>query len=102
MSVAVARCRVAAAGASPTPLSVPRLSATLTVVDVEYVGAPTEPPAGAVESLTKLSVVGVVLPATSAPVTVSVGALVVPPVQVKALDTYGPPLGVVTVEAVWL
>ena len=40
------------------------------------------------------------LPATSRPVTDSVGLLVVPAVQPNGLDTYGPPAGVDTVDGV--
>ena len=40
----------------------------------------------------------VVPPATSAPVTTSVGELVVPCDQLNPLDSYGPPAGVETVD----
>jgi hypothetical protein len=43
---------------------------------------------------------GVVFPAPSAPVTTSVGELVVPALQSKELDSYGPPDGVDTVDGV--
>ena len=42
----------------------------------------------------------VVLPAVSAPVTTSVGELVVPALQLKVFESYGPPLGVDTVDGV--
>jgi hypothetical protein len=43
--------------------------------------------AGAVLSLTKVSVVAAVSPSVSAPVTTSVGELVVPAVQLNTVDT---------------
>ena len=60
----------------------------------------TAPPVGAVESFVSVSVATRELPKLSFPVTVSVGALVVPPLQLNAPETYGPPAGVVTVEPV--
>ena len=58
------------------------------------------PPVGADESFVSVSVdEAVVLPAESAPVTTSVGELVVPEFQLKALDSYGPPAGDETVDA---
>ena len=47
-----------------------------------------------------VSVVVVVLPATSAPVTSSVGELVVPALQPKPFESNGPPAGVDTVDGV--
>src|SRR5919198_193275 len=59
------------------------------------------PPLGAVESSVNVSAVAaVVLPAASAPVTTSVGELVVPWLQLKEFESYGPPAGVETVDAV--
>src|SRR5919201_3681998 len=55
---------------------------------------------GAVTSFVKVSVVCVVLPAASAPVTVSVGEVEVPCDQENAFDTYGPPAGDETVDGV--
>jgi hypothetical protein len=58
------------------------------------------PPAGAVESFVNVSVVGVVLPAPSAEVTVSVGWLAVPSDQANVFESYGPPTGVESVPGV--
>src|SRR5690242_12763005 len=59
------------------------------------------PPVGAFESFVNVSDgAAVVLPAASAAVTTSVGELVVPCDQLKALESYGPPAGVDTVEGV--
>ena len=60
------------------------------------------PAVGAVESLTKVRLVAVVLPATSRPVTTSPGPLVVPRSSENAFETYGPPAGVETVDGVWV
>src|SRR4051794_30382131 len=57
-------------------------------------------PVGAVLSLVKATGVADVLPATSRPVTLPVGELVVPAVQENTFDTYGPPAGVDTVGGV--
>ena len=69
---------------------------------VEYAPPPftvRAPPVGALESSVNVSVAaGVVPPATSAPVTTSVGELVVPCDQLNPLDSYGPPAGVETVD----
>ena len=51
-------------------------------------------------SLVKVRVVLTELSATSRPTTASAGVVVVPVTQLKALDTYGPSLGVETLEAV--
>jgi hypothetical protein len=48
--------------------------------------------------LVKVSAVAAVLPAASVPVTVSPGELVVSADHEKALETYGPPAGVLTTE----
>ena len=59
------------------------------------------PPAGAVESFVNVRVLEpVVLPAVSAPVTTSVGELVVPAFQAKLFDSNGPPPGDETVDDV--
>ena len=56
---------------------------------------------GAVESFVNVSVdAAVVFPAASEPVTTSVGDDDVPCDHVNALETYGPPLGVETVDGV--
>ena len=56
-------------------------------------------PVAFVTSLVSVSVVPAFeLPATSVPVTVSVGALPVGLLHVNGFETYGPPLGVDTVE----
>src|SRR5207245_3752144 len=56
---------------------------------------------GPVESSVNVSVAAAVLfPAASAPVTTSVGDELVPLLQLKALESYGPPTGVETVEGV--
>src|SRR5919199_6511049 len=58
------------------------------------------PPVGAVESFVNVSVAAaVVFPAASAPVTTSVGELVVPCAHVKVFESYGPPAGVETDDA---
>src|SRR6185312_16754478 len=71
---------------------------------VDHVAPPlavSAPPVGAFESFVKVSVdAAVVLPAASAAVTTSVGELVVPCVQPKLLESYGPPAGVETVDGV--
>jgi hypothetical protein len=53
-----------------------------------------------VESLTKLIVDEAKLSARSRPVIVSLGPLVVPALQLKRFETYGPPAGVATREEV--
>jgi hypothetical protein len=53
--------------------------------------------AGAALSLTNVSMVVVFAPKLSVPVTVSVGPLAVPLVQLNGADTKGPPAGVETV-----
>src|SRR5207237_1592166 len=58
------------------------------------------PLVGAAESSVKASVVPVVLPAASAPVTTSVGELDAPCVQPKVFESKGPPAGVDTVDGV--
>src|SRR5947208_9757945 len=59
------------------------------------------PPVGAVESFVNVRVLEpAVLPAVSAPVTTSVGELVVPGFQLKLFDSYGPPAGDDTVDVV--
>jgi hypothetical protein len=57
--------------------------------------------AGAVESFVNVSVdAAVVLPAVSAAVTTSVGELLVAAFHENVFESYGPPAGVFTVEAV--
>ena len=101
--VRVAEARCSRRVPTPDPASVPGSKLTLTVVSTLVLAAyVTVPPEGPVESLTNVSVVWAVLPATSRPVTTSVGALVAPAVQLKEFETYGPPAGVDTVDGVWL
>ncbi len=75
----------------------------LSVVDVEWRApvpprpiASTEPPAGPAGSLANVRVVGAALPARSVAVTVAVGALAVPAVQLNGAEVNGPPAGVET------
>ena len=70
----------------------------LKLPELDHVAPPlttSAPPVGAAESSVKLRVgAAVVLPAASAPVTTSVGALDVPCDQLKVFESYGPPAGV--------
>src|SRR5436190_18507983 len=70
----------------------------------EYAALPltvSAPPVGAFESFVNVRVeAALVLPATSAAVTTSVGELEVPCDQLKLFESYGPPPGVDTVEGV--
>ncbi len=107
VSVAVARSSCDPLAARPDPPSVPFANATWSVSDCEYRKpaptspvASTDPPLAGEESLTNDSPVVAVLPAVSLPVTLSVGELDAPAVQLKAFDTYGPPAGVVTLDGV--
>src|SRR2546422_8063352 len=96
-SVADARSSCAPVAATPEPESVPLASEMLSVVEAEYRPAvpvsplaSTDPPLGPLESLTKFKAVEAKLSATLRPVIVSLGEVVVPALQLNALDTYGP------------
>ncbi len=105
--VAVARSSCDPLAARPDPPSDPLAKATCKVSDCEYrVPAPTspvastDPPLAGEESLANDSTVVAVFPAASLPVTVSVGELDAPAVQLKGFETYGPPVGVGTTDDV--
>src|ERR671910_3729794 len=81
----------------------PSSGESVSVCAVECQPLPIEaqswPVVGAVESSLNVSVVDVPLPATSAPVTAYAKLPLAAAVRVKALDSYGPPAGVVIVSA---